>query len=79
MRHRGYKRSDMGHNHFLNSTCDIEENKRQRRATLPFLKMDMRPPIKGPQIEDHIISYNYLNHKVMGAVCISTDRSHIIL
>ena len=25
--------------HFLNYTCDIEENKRQRYARLPFLKI----------------------------------------
>ena len=41
----------MGHIHFLNLTSDIEESKRQRHVTLPFLKIDMRhwgPPIKGP-------------------------------
>ena len=27
----------MGHSHFLNLTCDIEENKRQRCAALPLL------------------------------------------
>ena len=41
MRYGGYKCSDMGHNHFLNLTCDIEENTRQRHATLPFLKNDI--------------------------------------
>ena len=51
MRQGGKKYSDMGHSLFLNSTCDIEENKRQGHATLPFLKFDIRhwgPPIKGP-------------------------------
>ena len=28
--------SDMGHGLFLNSTCDIGENKRQGHVTLPF-------------------------------------------
>ena len=40
----------MGHSIFLNSTCDIVENKLQGHATLPFLKIDMRHwgrPIKG--------------------------------
>ena len=49
MRHEGYKCSDKGH--FLNPTYDIEENKRQRLATLLFLKCDMQhsgPPFKGP-------------------------------
>ena len=31
------KDSDMGRSLFLNSTCDIEDNKRHRQATLPFL------------------------------------------
>ena len=47
------KSSDMGHIHFLYSTCDIEENKQQRDATLPFLKMDMRhwgPPFRAPDL-----------------------------
>ena len=51
MRHEGNIYSDMQHSTFLNSTCDIRENKRQRHVTLPFLKIDMRrwgPPIKGP-------------------------------
>ena len=37
--------------YFLNSTCDMAINKRQRHATLPFLKSDMRhwgPPRQGP-------------------------------
>ena len=45
--------SDMRVIHFLKSTCDMEENKRQRHVTLPFLKIDMRhgdpPPRQGPQ------------------------------
>ena len=44
----------MGHIHFLNSTCDIEESNRQRHATLRFLKIDMGhsgPPIKGPTLQ----------------------------
>ena len=51
MRHEGYKCNDMGHVHFLNPTCDIEENKRQKLEILPFLKFDMRhwgPPHPGP-------------------------------
>ena len=54
MRHGGYTFGDMGHSHFLHSTCDIEKNKERRYAALPFLKIDMRPPpppspsIKGP-------------------------------
>ena len=42
MRQENKNDSDMGHAHFLNSTCDMEENKRQRHVTLPFLKIDMR-------------------------------------
>ena len=30
MRHGGKKDSDMRHGHFLNLTCDMVENKRQR-------------------------------------------------
>ena len=58
MRHRfsdmqqgGKYHSDMRHSLFLNSTCDIGENKRKGHATLPILKIDMRqwgPLIKGP-------------------------------
>ena len=43
----------MEHIHFLNLTCDIEENKRQRHATLSFLKIDMLhwgPPVDGPEL-----------------------------
>ena len=53
MRQGGKHYSDMGHSLFLNSTCDILENKQQGHATLPFLKFNMRhrgPPIKGPCI-----------------------------
>ena len=51
MRQGGKNYSDMGHSLFLNLTCDIVENKRQRHVTLPFLKFDMQhwgPPIKAP-------------------------------
>ena len=41
MRHGGYKSSDMGHSLVLNLTCDIEENKRQRHAALPFVKINV--------------------------------------
>ena len=34
--------NDMGHSLFLNSTCDIGENKRQGHETWPFPKIDMR-------------------------------------
>ena len=34
--------TDMRPCHFLNSTCDMGINKRQRHATLPFLKIDRR-------------------------------------
>ena len=42
MRHGGKKDSDMRHGYFLNSTSDMVEDKRQRHATLPFHKIDMR-------------------------------------
>ena len=42
MGHGGKKDSDMRHDYFLNSTYDIGGNKRQRHATLAFLKIDMR-------------------------------------
>ena len=41
---------------FVNSTCDMDKNKRQRHATLAFLKIDTRhgdPPVKGPYL--HIL------------------------
>ena len=44
--------SDMCHSLFLNSTCDMGINKRQRHATLAFLKIDRRhgdPPSRGDQ------------------------------
>ena len=61
MRHEWIKCSDMGHCLFLNSTCNNKENKRQRHAILPFLKIDMRrwgPPTKGTYVmngRSHII------------------------
>ena len=49
---QGFKKySDMRQAYFLNLTCDMAINKRQRHATLPFLKIDTRhwgPPVKGP-------------------------------
>ena len=51
IRHGGKKCSDMGHSLYLNSTCEIGENKWQRRATLPFLKIDMRH--RGPPSRPH--------------------------
>ena len=39
------------HGHFLKSTCDLEENKRQRHVSLRLLKIYMRhgdPPPKAP-------------------------------
>ena len=42
MRYGGKQDSDTRHGYFLNSTCDMVENKRQRHATLPLLKVDMR-------------------------------------
>ena len=52
MRQGGTNYSDMGHSHFLNSTRDTVENKRQGHATLLFLKFDMRhwgPPSRAPK------------------------------
>ena len=45
--------SDMRHCHFLNLTCDMGINKRQRHPTLPFFlkstgDMGTPPPVKGP-------------------------------
>ena len=51
MRQENKNDSDMRHAHFLNLTCDKEENKRQRHVTLSFLKFDMRhgdPPSRAP-------------------------------
>ena len=42
MRQGGKNYSDMGHGLFSNSTFDMGINKRQRRVTLAFLKIDMR-------------------------------------
>ena len=53
---QGFKEySDMRQAYFLNSTCDMAINKRQRYATLPFLKIDMRPwgPHQGPHLYQH--------------------------
>ena len=50
MRHDGKKDSDMRHGFFLNSTCDVVENKRQRHVTLPFSRnrhATSGAPIKG--------------------------------
>ena len=48
--------SDMWQGYFLNLTCDMGINKRQRHATLAFLKINRRhgqatwgPPVKGPK------------------------------
>ena len=51
MRQGGKNYSDMGHGLFLNSTCNIGENKQQGHATLLFFNFDTRhwgPHIKGP-------------------------------
>ena len=54
MRQSFQKYSDMQQGYFLNSTCDMAINKRQRHATLAFLKIDRGhgdpppPPLKGP-------------------------------
>ena len=55
----------MGHWHFLNSTGDRGNINRQRRATLPFLKIDMqhqdpqsRAPVSSmgePPVADHAL------------------------
>ena len=60
MRQGGKNYSDMGHSLFLNSTCDIEENKRQGHATLPFLKFNMRH--WGPQSRAPIQTQTILKH-----------------
>ena len=40
---QGFKKySDMRQGHFLNLTCDMSLNKRQRHVTLTFLKIDRR-------------------------------------
>ena len=55
MRHGLLKDSDMGHDHFLKSTGKTGALLKFDRATLPFLKIDMRsrdsplPPVKGPR------------------------------
>ena len=47
----------MGHWHFLNSTGDKGNIKRQRHATLAFRKIDMRhgDPHQGPHSGAHLI------------------------
>ena len=42
MQHKGKKYGDMGHSPFLNSTCDIRENKQERHVALPFHKNDLQ-------------------------------------
>ena len=42
MQHGGKKDSDMRHGYFLILICDMVEDKQQRNATLPFLKIDIR-------------------------------------
>ena len=52
MRQGSKQYSDMRQDYFLNSTCYIAINKRQRHATLAFLKIERRhgdPPVKGPR------------------------------
>ena len=57
MRHFDQKDSDIRHGYILHSTCDMVENKRQRHATLPSLKIDMRhrdpppPPSRAPKVK----------------------------
>ena len=56
------KYSDMRRGSFLNSTCDMAINKRQRHATLPFLKIDMGhwgPPVKGPTSDIYLNFSNF--------------------
>ena len=51
---QGFKKySDMRQGYFLKSTGDIALNKRQRHATLAFLKIDRRhgdPPSRAPNL-----------------------------
>ena len=56
----GKNYSDMRHGPFLNSTCDIGENKQQRHATLPFRILrkstcDIEDPHQGPQEEAAVV------------------------
>ena len=50
---QGFKKySDMRQGYFLNLTCDMAINKRQRHATLEFPKIDRRhgdPPSRAPR------------------------------
>ena len=51
MRQGFQKYSNMRQAYFLNSTCDMAINKRQRHVTLSFLKIDRRhedPPSRAP-------------------------------
>ena len=51
---QGFKKySDMRQAYFLNLTCDMAMNKRQRHATLAFLEIDRRhgdPPSRAPYL-----------------------------
>ena len=56
MRQGHLRHSDMRHDHFLNSTGDMGINKRERHATLAFLKIDRRhghPPSRAPQVHKY--------------------------
>ena len=55
--------SDMRQGHFLNSTCDMGINKRQRHATFGFLKIDRRyeDPHQGPQVFLDFIYHHWVN------------------
>ena len=52
---QGFKKySDMRQAYFLNSTCDMAINRRQRHTTLAFLKIDRRhgdPPSRAPILD----------------------------
>ena len=50
----GKKDSDMRHDYFLNSRCDIGGIKRQRHVTLAFLEIDMRHRDPGPQFKKRL-------------------------
>ena len=65
MRHGGKMDSDMRHGYFLNSTCDMVENKGQRHATSDFLKIDMRhqvPPSRAPLYVIHVQRMKVISH-----------------
>ena len=66
MRQGSEKFSDMRQGYFLNSTYDMAINKRQRHATLPFLKIDTwhwGPPVKGPYITQFLKAKNVVLNK----------------